>query len=68
MICFLDIDKNPRNLWEIYGYFRKFLGKYRISMPSCDIFLGIRSIFWDSGENLLLDATKNPRNLWIFSG
>ena len=37
-------------------------------MPSCDIFLGIRSIFWDSGENLLLDATKIPRNLCIFSG
>ena len=29
-------------------------------MPSCDIFLGIRSIFWDSGENLLMDATKIP--------
>ena len=37
-------------------------------MPSCDIFLGIRSTFWDFGENLLLDATKIPRNLWIFSG
>ena len=36
-------------------------------MPSCDIFLGICSTFWDSGENLLLDAAKIPRNLWIFS-
>ena len=24
-------------------------------MPSCNIFLGIRSTFWDSDENLLLD-------------
>ena len=37
-------------------------------MPSCNIFLGIRSTFWDSDENLLLDATEFPRNLWIFSG
>ena len=62
------LHKNPRNLCETYGYLRKFLGNYRILMPSCDIFLGIRSTFWDSGENLLLDATKIPRSLWIFSG
>ena len=37
-------------------------------MPSCKIFLGIGSTFWDTDENLLLDATKFPRSLWIFSG
>ena len=32
------------NLWIL----RKILGNYKILMPSCNIFLGLGSAFWDS--------------------
>ena len=48
MICFLGYCKKSQEFVGDLWILEKLPGKIRISMPSCNIFLGIRSTFWES--------------------
>ena len=62
------LHKNPRNLWETYGYLRYFLGNSRIFSISCEIFLGIPGILVDFDDLFSWILHRNPRNLWEIYG